>query len=234
MGISKITFPDSTEKVKYLCKTLAIDAHKINSDFTVDVNGNVFINSENLDYFPIKFSHVGGQWFDCSDNRLQSLEGSPVYVAGEFDCGSNWLPSLVGGPEYVGGDYICSGNSLTDLNGSPRYIEGNFDFKDNRVRTLAGCPKEVEGKFLFQNNPIADVINLFGFAGYEKEKQKIILEFWDNYNPVSFENKNWYLNEKIFLELYYIVTGKQFGGKLENNFKYQRTLQDYTLIPLAS
>ena len=54
---------------------------------------------------------VGGH-FDCSVNKLTSLEGSPKNVLGYFICSYNKLTSLEGAPETVGGDFYCNNNPV--------------------------------------------------------------------------------------------------------------------------
>lgn len=57
--------------------------------------------------------------FDCSDNNLDSLIGSPETVKITFNCAGNSLTSLQYSPNnVVGGDYYCYQNSLTSLNGA--------------------------------------------------------------------------------------------------------------------
>lgn len=60
--------------------------------------------------------------FDCSDNNLDSLIGSPETVKITFNCAGNSLTSLQYSPNNVGGDYYCYQNSLTSLNGAPLNI----------------------------------------------------------------------------------------------------------------
>jgi len=54
---------------------------------------------------------VGGH-FDCSVNKLTSLEGSPKNVLGYFICSYNKLTSLEGAPSSVGEDFICNNNPV--------------------------------------------------------------------------------------------------------------------------
>jgi len=83
----------------------------INDDYTIDVEGNVYLYGKGLDKFPeyIKFGRVGG-YFSCSNNQLVSLEGCPVSVGGDFYCSYNQLVSLEGCPSSVGGGFYCSNN----------------------------------------------------------------------------------------------------------------------------
>ena len=54
-----------------------------------------------------------------------------VRVNGSFDCDNNQLTSLEGSPKVVGGDFWCVNNQLTSLNGSPKEVGGDFCCYDN-------------------------------------------------------------------------------------------------------
>ena len=62
-----------------------IENYTINDDLTVDVAGNVDLYYNKLATIPIQFGKVTG-WFDCSNNKLTSLEGCPSIIRGEFYC----------------------------------------------------------------------------------------------------------------------------------------------------
>jgi len=64
--------------------------------------------------------------FNCCNNELTNLKGSPVRVDGDFDCLNNKLISLEGAPKKVGLDFDCQNNELIDLEGGPSEIGGNF------------------------------------------------------------------------------------------------------------
>jgi len=55
--------------------------------------------------------------FDCSNNKLTSLEGAPKTVDGSFNCNNNELTSLEGSPDIVKGAFYCRQNKLVSLNG---------------------------------------------------------------------------------------------------------------------
>ena len=61
---------------------------KKNSDGSYDVEGDVKLYDLKLTKIPIKFNKVNGT-FDCSDNKLTSLEGAPKVVGGSFWCDNN-------------------------------------------------------------------------------------------------------------------------------------------------
>lgn len=88
---------------------LEIDHYTINEDFTVDVDGSVYICDFELVEIPIQFGVVTGD-FDIGVNELTSLKGCPRKVFGNFDCHANKLLSLDFSPIYVQGDFICNKN----------------------------------------------------------------------------------------------------------------------------
>jgi hypothetical protein len=75
--------------------------------------GNLSLSGLNLTVLPdiLKDITVGGH-FDCSVNKLTSLEGSPKNVLGYFICSYNKLTSLEGAPSSVGEDFICNNNPV--------------------------------------------------------------------------------------------------------------------------
>ena len=108
-----------------ICKWLSymkIKNYTINDDFTVDVDGNVYIGFNNyqrsriqkgpqlkrLTEIPIQFGIVTGT-FHINDNNLNSLKGCPREVQANFFCSRNEnLKSLEGGPREVHGSYYCT------------------------------------------------------------------------------------------------------------------------------
>ena len=138
-------FPKSIEEVEAALEEIKgrIGKYKINSDLTVDVNGNVNLSEFKGQQFPVRFRSVSGD-FDCRGSKtLKSLEGSPKHVGGNFNCLECNLPSLVGGPETVVGDYVCSGNKLKTPKGAARVVGGNFHGEENEFVSLEGGPKTV-------------------------------------------------------------------------------------------
>ena len=97
------------------CEKYRIRNYTINEDGSIDVNGDVYLENRRLTKLPLKFRNVTG-YFDCSYNKLTSLEGSPISVGGGFYCYENKLTSLEGSPKSVGGYFYCHSNKLTSLN----------------------------------------------------------------------------------------------------------------------
>ena len=101
----------------------------------------------------IRFGKVGGD-FDCSRNKLTTLDGSPNEVGGCFYCSNNNLTTLEGAPKKVKGDFVCSYNNMTSLEGAPQCVGEDFYCSYNNLNTLEGAPKEVDGNFYCSYNKL--------------------------------------------------------------------------------
>ena len=110
--------------ISLICKKYGIKNYTINSDGSIDVNGNVDLYDESLTELPLTFNKVTGH-FSCSNNKLTSLKGCPRWIGGFFDCERNNLTSLEFSPDYVGCYFACNGNNLTD-NYCDSEISGDF------------------------------------------------------------------------------------------------------------
>lgn len=120
----------------YLKKFLgATSEYKINEDDTIDVYGDVKISGSGLKCIPFNFNKVTGN-FDCSNNDITSLIGSPKEVGGRFKCSQNRLLNLNYAPIEVGGDFECWNNHIETLDGCPLEIGGNFMCMGNKIKTL--------------------------------------------------------------------------------------------------
>jgi len=107
-----------------ICKEYHIKNYTINSDGTIDVDGNVNLNSKDLTKLPLKFGKVGGDFY-CGDNELITLEGCPQSVGGYFSCRDNLLTSLEFCPKSVGEDFDFTSNQLKDLYGFPEFFDSD-------------------------------------------------------------------------------------------------------------
>jgi hypothetical protein len=152
--------------------------YTIQSDGTVDVNGNVNMLDVFFTKIPVKFGKITGDFycfnnkltslkgapqsvggnFILYNNQLTSLEGAPKSVGGNFDCSSNKLTTLEGSPQSVGGGFYCSNNQLTSLEGSPQSVGGDFGCYNNRLDSLEGAPKSVGGSFDCSNNQLTSLV----------------------------------------------------------------------------
>jgi hypothetical protein len=133
--------PDYVQKY-LICQKWDIKNWSVNADGTIDVDGDVWLVSKGLKELPLKFGKVSGH-FNCHDNELTTLEGSPREVGRDFYCGNNKLTTLEGGPNKVGDSFICANNKLTGLEGAPSYVGGDFSCVHNKLVNLKGSPREV-------------------------------------------------------------------------------------------
>ncbi len=161
--------------IKNICQKYYIDYAAINSDGTVDVNGDAILLYEKLTKLPLTFNRVNGDFY-CSGNQLTSLEGAPKSVGGVFFCNFNRLTSLEGAPESVGGDFYCNDNRLTSLEGCPKSVGGDFNCQTNEIFSFEHFPLSIGGIFYCEQNPIYQVWRLF--KDYSK------LEFFNECDPI--------------------------------------------------
>lgn len=128
--------------------------YKINGE-TVDVQNDVKLFNV-VGKIPFQFGKVAYD-FDCSNNQLTSLEGSPKEVGGSFWCQNNKLKNLKGSPSKVGNYYMCSNNDLVSLEGCPKEINDGFDCSSNKLSTLKFGPQKINGDFDCSNNQLKDL-----------------------------------------------------------------------------
>jgi len=115
---------ENFEDIHEICREYGINNYTINSDGSIDVDGNVYLSNMGLTKLPLKFNLVSG-YFDCGNNRLTTLEGSPKSVV-HFNCSYNNLTTLEGSPKSVGGDFGCNDNNILSFEGAPNHVGGGF------------------------------------------------------------------------------------------------------------
>ena len=153
---------ESNTDIDSICQIYGIQNYTINSDGTVDVDGDVSLSERNLSKLPLKFGRVTGS-FNCSYNKLTTLEGCPREVGGGFYCDDNQITTLLGCPEYVRGNFYCHTNQLTTLRGCPREVGGSFGCHKNQLTIINDELEFVKIKrdFKIEDNPIYEVYKLF-------------------------------------------------------------------------
>jgi hypothetical protein len=178
-------FPTTRKEVIQVCEKYEIENYTINDDLSIDVDGDVRLDSKNLEYLPLRFNYVSGGFsccrnilvslegspqtvggdFDCQGNELKTLEGSPQTVGTNFECSYNNLKTLEGSPQTVGGDFGCSLNGLKSLKGCPQTVGGDFDCFGNELKSLEGCPSVVNGNFNCSFNKLKDLEHISEVSG---------------------------------------------------------------------
>jgi hypothetical protein len=141
-----------------ICSKYKITNYTINDDDSVDVDNNVSLYGFTFSKLPLRFGKVNG-YFECSANKLTTLEGAPHTVGYGFFCDQNNLTNLVGGPKSIGESYNCSHNKLTSLEGAPLEIPTDFMCRGNQLTSLEGSPEIVGGRFRCLNNNLTDLKN---------------------------------------------------------------------------
>jgi hypothetical protein len=126
---------ENFEDIDSICQKFGIKNYTINSDGSIDVDGNVDLIDKGLTKLPLKFRNVTGDFY-CYNNQLTTLEGSPQNITGYFSCNNNKLTSLEGGPQSVGGSFFCNNNQLTSLEYAPLSVGGGFYCDDNPVESI--------------------------------------------------------------------------------------------------
>jgi hypothetical protein len=141
----------------FLQKRESLGDYKINPDGTVDSYSDVDISNMELRTIPVYFNEVQS-YFNCANNKLSSLLGSPTTVLGAFYCSTNLLTNLSGAPNIVYRYFECSHNQLTSLVGAPTALLGSlkdlngFNCNHNQLDTLVGCPLIFNGSLWCSNN----------------------------------------------------------------------------------
>jgi len=121
------------------------------------IKGGFNCNDQGLtDFKGVRFGRIYG-YFNCAENELRSLEGSPRSVGTTFFCNNNQLTSLEGGPLRVGGSYYCSNNKLTSLEGAPGDINDDFVCYNNQLTSFKGAPESIRDTFDFSNNQVTSI-----------------------------------------------------------------------------
>ena len=165
----------SESEVAKICKKYSIENWSI-VDGLVNVDGNVDLLNKGLTELPLKFGTVTG-YFNCSGNKLTSLEGCPIRVGGYFD---------------------CSWNNLTSLEGCPKYVGRNFWCQSNNIREFTGI-KYIEGQLVCGGNPIWNIWNIISPDWKWDEDQMDLFEdisvIQDDGEAVAIDRLNFFLEE---------------------------------------
>lgn len=196
--------PISLSQEEILNSVVRNGTYSIDSNGTIDVQGNVDISFMNLSSILKEignFGKVTGN-FDCSENALISLEGSPSFIGGSFLCQKNKLETLEHCPNNVGSNFYCFGNNLKSLQHSPKTvglgffaysnyltsiknstnsIGKDFDLRNNNnLEDLTSLPKEINGRILLKGtkaeNIYGDIISveelLFWISKYKNNPRR--------------------------------------------------------------
>lgn len=165
-------------EIDSICKKYNLENYTINSDGSVDVDGDVDLrgigfwnyfygerklriprgekveSKWTLNKLPLKFRYVSGD-FDCRFNNLSDLKGCPIKIEGSLYLYHNKLKSLEGCPDEVD-RLLISDNELESLKGCPKRVRGDFNCSNNKLTSLEFSPNWVGGYFSIDDNPVTD------------------------------------------------------------------------------
>lgn len=199
---STINFPSDVDKISELCNKFRIKDYKINEDLSIDVEGDVNIDTYYFKYLPLNFNIVKGNFY-CQRNKLVSLYGSPKEVGENFVCSDNKLETLKYAPTKVNGFFNCSDNKLTSF----KYIPKNISVVNagmNKITSFEYLPTELISLGINSNQikTLEGLPNITNFLTIE-------------YNPISYLLKNVLYNNNI---------------DLINEFKEYHIIRDDTVV----
>ncbi len=140
------------EKTKTWLEAMGVKSYTIRDDLTVDVDGDVDISFKKLKKIPVQFGVVSGV-FNCNENKLISLKGSPRRCA-MFQCCRNQIVNLINAPDECG-LFDCSDNHLFSLEGAPKTV-ANFNCSHCRLTSLKWSPVAC-ARFVCDGNLLADL-----------------------------------------------------------------------------
>ena len=104
-------FNNDRKKIENLLKKYRVINYEINSDNSLNILSNLYLNNLGLDKIPFKINYVKGNVY-LQYNNLTDLENSPRKVIGSFICSDNKLTSLKGCPDEIGNSFEISFNKL--------------------------------------------------------------------------------------------------------------------------
>lgn len=145
-------------KIHYLCYKYDIKKYHINSDLSIDVYDDVYLNRKDLTKIPIKFNIIYGTFSICN-NFITSLKNSPNTVFGSFYASNCRLTSLEYCPLYVEHIFDLYNNNITEISNVPIFIGGSFDLKLNMVERINIKNSCVVGCGLYIYGVLSNYIN---------------------------------------------------------------------------
>jgi hypothetical protein len=189
-------------EIHSLCKKYDITNYKINKDLSINVDHSVDLTQMGLIELPLKFNEVWGH-FDCSNNNLTTLEGSPKFVNGHFYCINNKITSLKGSPVKINGYFDCSNNLLTDLKHGPSKIINYYKCNRNQLKNFDGFNTNGVKNFSYFKNHIyydlmiyCNIENLI-FKEFNKELPNFI-KYINKFKVIKNGEINWMRMRYLF------------------------------------
>ena len=107
---------NNEQEIREICKEYNIENYTINSDGSIDVDGDVELGALNLNKIPLKFNNVSG-YFNISSNNITSLEGFPKEVGDSVHCSYNKISTFEYFPNKINKNIYMNKNPLESLEG---------------------------------------------------------------------------------------------------------------------
>jgi hypothetical protein len=226
---------ESNTEIDKICRKYNIKNYTINSDNSVDVDGDVWLYNKGLKSIPLNFNIVNG-YFNCSINQLTSLKGCPVRVGDYFYCYSNKLTSLKYSPQYMENGYFsCRMNKIESLQYCTELIRGNFYCYNNKLTSLKYHPT-VYGGFSCWNNQINTFENFYYYKEDVYFDGNPIWDIYELFNDMKLIELTWDYGfewkgeiDLYKLDIFLKETEHEYHGSLREYFgskKYKWKLID--------
>jgi hypothetical protein len=142
----------------------------------VDVNGGFYCDYQNLtDFKGVRFGVVTRD-FDCTGNKLTSLEGAPQEVGMNFYCFGNELTSLEGAPQKVGGGFYCFSNPVSEsvLQALYKKMQSGMSWPDAVAEEWDSIESGEDKILLAPSNPGPSSEELKGYKALAKLRKRIL------------------------------------------------------------
>jgi hypothetical protein len=167
-NVNNSQFFTTYEETKSWLDEMEIKNYTINTDLTVDVDGNVNLSFRTLTHIKVNFNKVKG-FFNCSYSELTTLTGSPKEVKSDFVCSYNKLTTLDGSPKYVNGNFYCAFNNLISLDGLSIYNLKKSIEREWYMQLKRKIKEKYFDKNLKENS---EIVSLIDFELSQKFKTK--------------------------------------------------------------
>lgn len=128
------------KKLTFIQKGQEYDLYNLPKGFVIENDLN--LSGRGLEKLPdLSTVTVLGNFY-CSFNRLETLEGAPLYVNGNFYSQQSGLKSLKGISQRIGGNVFCDSNKINTFYVRPEEVGGRLYFDDNPVLKEYNLPND--------------------------------------------------------------------------------------------
>ena len=145
--------------------THGVSSYTINSDGSVDVNGDLDLAGCRYNKLPVKFNKVTGD-IHITKSSLKTLEGLPKVIEGDFELYGVDLDNLANGPSLVKGSLNLEQAKIGSWTGSSiREVGGNLNLSSCKSSELKGMPDKVGGDFIVTSGTLATLTGMPAVVG---------------------------------------------------------------------